>query len=201
MECDATSWVTSPRCYGQRWLQMPAAGSEYFGVLLRSLATDCLHTSSVCSGHLPDTAALIAGASPLVGSPARPRDRREARYSVVGSTHAWRDRTRSQCVAPEYQEPVHDLDRCRDRRSRGCIAIYDLTQRQHAILRTFPIIGHVRYWLEAIGPSSVNTSSPTTTRSARSAATSGDGSTRRPNAKTTTSGLAPTTRWSCNHTI
>jgi glutamate synthase domain-containing protein 2 len=31
-------------------------------------------------------------------------------------------------------------------------AIYDLTQRQHAILRTFPIIGHFRYWLEAAGP-------------------------------------------------
>jgi glutamate synthase (ferredoxin) len=30
--------------------------------------------------------------------------------------------------------------------------IYDLTQRQHAILRTFPIIGHFRYWLEAAGP-------------------------------------------------
>jgi hypothetical protein len=32
------------------------------------------------------------------------------------------------------------------------IAIYDLMQRQHAILRTFPIIGHFRYWLEAVGP-------------------------------------------------
>ena len=32
------------------------------------------------------------------------------------------------------------------------IAIYDLTQRQHAILRTFPILGHFRYWLEALGP-------------------------------------------------
>src|SRR3954464_6078421 len=32
------------------------------------------------------------------------------------------------------------------------VAIYDLTQRQHAILRTFPVIGHVRYFLEAIGP-------------------------------------------------
>jgi glutamate synthase (ferredoxin) len=32
------------------------------------------------------------------------------------------------------------------------LAIYDLTQRQHAILRTFPIIGHFRYWLEAVGP-------------------------------------------------
>jgi hypothetical protein len=31
-------------------------------------------------------------------------------------------------------------------------AIYDLTQRQRAILRTFPIIGHFRYWLEALGP-------------------------------------------------
>jgi hypothetical protein len=31
-------------------------------------------------------------------------------------------------------------------------AIYDLTQRQRAILRTFPIIGHGRYWLEAVGP-------------------------------------------------
>jgi glutamate synthase (ferredoxin) len=30
--------------------------------------------------------------------------------------------------------------------------VYDLTQRQHAILRTFPVIGHFRYWLEAIGP-------------------------------------------------
>jgi glutamate synthase domain-containing protein 2 len=32
------------------------------------------------------------------------------------------------------------------------LAIYDLTQRQHAILRTFPIVGHFRYWLEAVGP-------------------------------------------------
>ena len=29
---------------------------------------------------------------------------------------------------------------------------YDLTQKKHAILRNFPIIGHFRYWLEAIGP-------------------------------------------------
>ena len=32
------------------------------------------------------------------------------------------------------------------------IIIYDLTQKSHAILRNFPIIGHFRYWLEAIGP-------------------------------------------------
>ncbi|HSM59681.1 MAG TPA: FMN-binding glutamate synthase family protein [Longimicrobiales bacterium] len=29
---------------------------------------------------------------------------------------------------------------------------YDLTQRRHAILRNFPVIGHFRYWLEALGP-------------------------------------------------
>src|ERR1700759_3399510 len=32
------------------------------------------------------------------------------------------------------------------------VAIYDLTQKRHAILRNFPIVGHVRYILEAIGP-------------------------------------------------
>ncbi len=32
------------------------------------------------------------------------------------------------------------------------VVLYDLTQKKHAILRSFPIIGHFRYWLEAIGP-------------------------------------------------
>src|SRR6187455_218956 len=32
------------------------------------------------------------------------------------------------------------------------VAMFDLTQRQHAILRTFPVIGHFRYLLEAVGP-------------------------------------------------
>jgi glutamate synthase (ferredoxin) len=32
------------------------------------------------------------------------------------------------------------------------VTLYDLLQRKHAILRNFPIIGHFRYWLEAIGP-------------------------------------------------
>jgi glutamate synthase (ferredoxin) len=32
------------------------------------------------------------------------------------------------------------------------VLIYDVTQRKHAILRSFPIIGHFRYWLEAVGP-------------------------------------------------
>ncbi|MBM3778190.1 MAG: FMN-binding glutamate synthase family protein [Acidimicrobiia bacterium] len=31
-------------------------------------------------------------------------------------------------------------------------AIYDLLQRKHAILHNFPVIGHFRYWLEAVGP-------------------------------------------------
>lgn len=32
------------------------------------------------------------------------------------------------------------------------VAIHDLIQRKHAILRNFPIIGHFRYWFEAVGP-------------------------------------------------
>src|SRR5215218_906858 len=32
------------------------------------------------------------------------------------------------------------------------VAVRDLRQRQHALLRNFPVLGHFRYWLEAIGP-------------------------------------------------
>ncbi|MCA9101983.1 MAG: FMN-binding glutamate synthase family protein [Planctomycetales bacterium] len=32
------------------------------------------------------------------------------------------------------------------------LVIHDVTQRKHAVLHNFPIIGHFRYWLEAIGP-------------------------------------------------
>jgi glutamate synthase domain-containing protein 2 len=32
------------------------------------------------------------------------------------------------------------------------LTFYDLLQRKHTLLRNFPIIGHFRYWLEAIGP-------------------------------------------------
>jgi glutamate synthase domain-containing protein 2 len=32
------------------------------------------------------------------------------------------------------------------------LAAYDLLQRKHAILRTFPVVGHARYALEEIGP-------------------------------------------------
>jgi glutamate synthase (ferredoxin) len=32
------------------------------------------------------------------------------------------------------------------------LAIFDVTQRHHAILRNFPVIGHFRFWLESVGP-------------------------------------------------
>src|SRR5215217_5726033 len=32
------------------------------------------------------------------------------------------------------------------------LAAKDLTQKQQAILRNFPVVGHFRYWLEAVGP-------------------------------------------------
>src|SRR5919107_1063763 len=34
----------------------------------------------------------------------------------------------------------------------GGVAAYDLVQRQHAILRNFPIVGHLRFMLESFGP-------------------------------------------------
>ncbi|MFM7162628.1 MAG: FMN-binding glutamate synthase family protein, partial [Planctomycetaceae bacterium] len=32
------------------------------------------------------------------------------------------------------------------------VAVHDITQKRHAILHNFPIIGHFRYILETIGP-------------------------------------------------
>jgi glutamate synthase domain-containing protein 2 len=32
------------------------------------------------------------------------------------------------------------------------VVVYDLVQRKHAILRNFPVIGHLRYLLESVGP-------------------------------------------------
>jgi len=32
------------------------------------------------------------------------------------------------------------------------LAVHDVVQREHAVLRTFPVVGHLRYWLEGIGP-------------------------------------------------
>src|SRR4029079_15747187 len=34
----------------------------------------------------------------------------------------------------------------------GAVAAHDMTQRKHAILRNFPIIGHLRFTLERFGP-------------------------------------------------
>lgn len=34
----------------------------------------------------------------------------------------------------------------------AAVAAYDLTQRKHAILHNFPVIGHLRYMLESVGP-------------------------------------------------
>ncbi|MTB87712.1 FMN-binding glutamate synthase family protein [Aeromicrobium senzhongii] len=34
----------------------------------------------------------------------------------------------------------------------GGVAVHDLTQRKHALLRNFPVIGHFRYWVETVGP-------------------------------------------------
>ena len=34
----------------------------------------------------------------------------------------------------------------------AAVAVHDLRQRRHAILRNFPVLGHFRFWLEAIGP-------------------------------------------------
>ena len=34
----------------------------------------------------------------------------------------------------------------------GGLATYDLLQRRHAILRNFPVVGHLRFLLEAVGP-------------------------------------------------
>jgi glutamate synthase domain-containing protein 2 len=32
------------------------------------------------------------------------------------------------------------------------VVVYDVVQREHAILRNFPFVGHFRYWIEAVGP-------------------------------------------------
>ncbi|MFM8973209.1 MAG: glutamate synthase-related protein [Actinomycetota bacterium] len=34
----------------------------------------------------------------------------------------------------------------------AALAVHDLTQRRHTILRNFPVVGHLRYGLESIGP-------------------------------------------------
>jgi len=32
------------------------------------------------------------------------------------------------------------------------VAIYDVVQKRHSILRNYPVVGHLRFWLESVGP-------------------------------------------------
>ena len=83
-------------------------------------------------------------------------------------------------------------------RAAGAVAVagvvaYDLVQRRHAILRNFPIVGHFRYLLEAIGPELRQYIVTGNDEERPFSATSAAGSTRRPSRRTTTSASAPTT--------
>jgi hypothetical protein len=75
----------------------------------------------------------------------------------------------------------------------GLIALYDVVQRHHAILRNFPIIGHFRYWLEAVGPELRQYIVVNNNEERPSTATNAAGSTRRPRRRTTISASAPIT--------
>src|SRR5690606_22587523 len=73
------------------------------------------------------------------------------------------------------------------------LAVHDPGQRQHAILRNFPVIGHGRSLIEKIGPELRQYVVAATTRSGRSRGTSAAGSTPPPSTRTRTSASAPTT--------
>ncbi|WP_202863603.1 hypothetical protein [Ornithinimicrobium avium] len=34
----------------------------------------------------------------------------------------------------------------------AAVAVHDMTQKRHAVLRNFPVVGHARYALEKLGP-------------------------------------------------
>ena len=70
--------------------------------------------------------------------------RRMSEFRISSRAHACRLPLRQAVMA--HRQP----HRARDARSRRLC--YDLTQRKHAILRNFPIIGHLRYLLESVGP-------------------------------------------------
>ncbi|WP_217914540.1 FMN-binding glutamate synthase family protein [Miltoncostaea marina] len=62
-------------------------------------------------------------------------------------------------MAPVPRIPDRATPGRRPRRALGVagaalagVVAYDLTQRKHAILRNFPVVGHLRYILEAFGP-------------------------------------------------
>jgi hypothetical protein len=73
------------------------------------------------------------------------------------------------------------------------VVAHDLTQRKHAILRNFPIIGHFRYLFEAVGPElrqyivTSNTEERPFSRE--------PGSTRHPRMRTTILDLGRITTW------
>jgi hypothetical protein len=75
----------------------------------------------------------------------------------------------------------------------AAVAARDLLQRQHTLLRNFPVLGHARYLLESIGPELRQYLVAGDNEERRSPATSGGGSTHRRRGTTTTSASVPTT--------
>jgi hypothetical protein len=69
--------------------------------------------------------------------------------------------------------------------SVAALAVYDLRQRKHAVLRNFPVVGHLRYVLESLGPELRQYIVTGNNDERRSAASSDDGCMRRPNGRTT----------------
>jgi hypothetical protein len=61
----------------------------------------------------------------------------------------------------------------------GLIVMFvrDVTQKQHTVLRNFPVVGRFRYWFEELGEYFRSTSSRTTARRCRSTARRARGST------------------------
>lgn len=53
----------------------------------------------------------------------------------------------------------------------AAVGVYDLVQRQHSVLRNYPIVGHMRFLLEALRPRYSSTSSSGTSTDAPSTAT------------------------------
>ena len=69
----------------------------------------------------------------------------------------------------------------------AAVAVRDLLQRDHALLRNFPVIGHARHLLESIGPELRQYIVASNNESDRSPVTSAAGSMPRRRRRTTTS--------------
>src|SRR5262249_19845761 len=87
---------------------------------------------------------------------------RDAQYKRLPLGQAWAVR-RVFVAVPSCGR--FEIDTCSQYRRRSAAMLWlvliaalvawvawDLVQRRHAILRNFPIVGHFRYWLEAVGP-------------------------------------------------